>query len=72
VFTVDGLIDPALACQGSVYLDGVELGCNDPNGWTLKSPTQIELVGAACDAIQQGNHSVEGTFPCAVVSPLPN
>ncbi len=71
VFAIDGEIDLALACQGHVYLDGNELGCNDPDGWKLNSPSELELTGAACQAIQEGAHTVEGLFPCEVYTPPP-
>lgn len=62
--TVDGEIDPEKACDGHVRVDGVEIPCNDPDGWKLNSPTEIELQGAACDLIQGGEHTVDATFPC--------
>jgi hypothetical protein len=64
VLTVDGEINPEKACDGSVRIDGEEIPCEDPNGWTLLSPTEIELQGDACDLIQSGEHTVDATFPC--------
>lgn len=64
ILTVNGEIDPAKACEGVVTIDGVEIPCNDPNGWVLNSPTEIELQGEACETIQNGDHVVEATFPC--------
>lgn len=64
VLTVEGEIDPEKACDGTVRIDGVEIPCDDPNGWTLLSPTEIELQGDACDLIQSGEHTVDATFPC--------
>jgi hypothetical protein len=66
--TLNGTIDPTKACEGTIYLDGNPLPCNDPNGWQANSPTEIELLGAACDAIQEGTHTISGDFPCGVVS----
>jgi hypothetical protein len=71
VFTVNGQIDPAKAALGNVVLDGQGLTYDDPNGWKLNSPTEIELVGAACDAIQSGEHEISATFPCDAVVPDP-
>ena len=51
-----------------MYIDGMPIPCNDPNGWQANSPTEIELLGDACDAIQEGSHTVSGDFPCGVVS----
>ncbi len=64
ILTVDGEIDPAKACDGTVRVDGVEIPCDDPDGWKLNSPTEIELQGDACDLIQSGDHTVDATFPC--------
>ena len=69
ILTLNGTIDPDKAAEGSVTLDGNPLGYGDPDGWKLDSPTQIELTGAACDAIQDGTHSVVGHFPCDAVGP---
>ena len=69
ILDINGSIDPEKADQGTVSLDGVELGYNDPNGWQLNSPTEIELLGAACDAIQEGEHTVTGSFPCGAAIP---
>ena len=64
VLTVDGASDPEKACDGEVRVDGEVIPCDDPDGWKLNSPTEIELQGAACDLIQDGEHTVEATFPC--------
>ena len=64
VLTVDGAIDPDKACDGQVRVDGEDIPCDDPNGWKLNSPTEIELQGDACDLIQSGEHTVDATFPC--------
>lgn len=72
VFTLNGKVDPALADQGSVVLDGQKLGFNDPDGWKLNNESEIEIVGAACDTIQSGDHSLSVTFPCGAVVIDPN
>ena len=51
-------------------LDGNLLECDGPDGWRANSGTEIELLGAACDTIKTGDHTVSGSFPCgAVVEP---
>jgi len=72
VFTLNGKVDAELANQGSVVLDGQKLGFNDPNGWKLNSESEMEIVGAACDTIQSGDHSLTVTFPCGAVVLDPN
>jgi len=66
---LNGTVDPAQAGQGQVALDGKPLGYQDPDGWKLNSPSEIELVGAACDAIKEGDHSIDISFPCGVFKP---
>ena len=72
VLTLDGEVDPELADQGKVFLDGEELGYDDPDGWRLNSPSEIELTGAACDAIKTGEHEITGSFPCDAIIEGPN
>ena len=65
---LNGQVDPAKAGQGRVTLDGQPLGYQDPNGWKLNNPTEIELVGTSCQAIKTGDHDVRVTFPCGVIT----
>lgn len=71
VLTLDGTVDPERADEGHVFLDGMELGFEEPNGWRLNSPTEIELLGTSCEAIQDGNHTVTGEFGCGIIGPPP-
>jgi hypothetical protein len=70
-FTLKGSVDPAHAGEGQVLLDGKPLAYGDPDGWKLNGTSEVELVGAACDAIQTGDHSLDIEFPCGVFTPLP-
>lgn len=69
--TLAGMVDPMQADKGTVILDGKPLPYNDPNGWQLNNPTEIELLGSACDTIKQGDHTLSVTFPCGAVN-IPN
>jgi hypothetical protein len=69
VFTLNGSVSAENASQGTVVLDGEVLGYDDPDGWKLNNPGEIELTGAACDLIQEGNHELSVTFPCGTVDP---
>jgi hypothetical protein len=71
VLTLDGEVDPDRADEGEVYLDGDLIGYNDPDGWRLNGPSEIELLGASCDAIKTGAHEVTGNFPCGAVVDVP-
>jgi len=68
VYNLNGTVQPGMESQGSVLLDGTPLGFNDSNGWKLNNPSQIELVGASCEAIQTGDHALTVTFPCDAVT----
>jgi hypothetical protein len=70
VFTLNGKVtgDPAV---GTVLLDGQPLSYNDPNGWRLNNESEIEIVGEACQQIQDGEHSLKVTFPCGTVETTP-
>ena len=53
---------------GHVLLDDVELEWNNAdNGWRMKSPSEFELLGDACETIQLGDHHLEADFPCEVI-----
>ncbi|MCA9598823.1 MAG: VWA domain-containing protein [Myxococcales bacterium] len=68
-FTLNGTVDPADAGKGTVLLDGKPLGYQDADGWKLNPPSEVELTGAACQAIKTGDHSVSIDFPCGVFVP---
>jgi hypothetical protein len=69
VLKLNGTVDAQSASEGKVYLDGAVLGYNDPNGWKLNGPDEIELVGTSCDKIKLGDHSISVQFPCGIVEP---
>ena len=64
VFTLDGAVAPGSESQGSVLLDGKALTYGAADGWKLNGASQVELVGAACTALQQGEPTVSIQFPC--------
>ncbi len=66
---LNGTVDAAGAAAGKVSLDGMLLDYNDPNGWRLNAPDEIELLGTSCDAIKMGDHSITVEFPCGIVVP---
>ncbi|MBN2530678.1 MAG: VWA domain-containing protein [Deltaproteobacteria bacterium] len=54
--------------KGTVFLDDKALELNNAAyGWRLKSETEIELLGGACDDIQIGTHHLSADFPCEVI-----
>jgi hypothetical protein len=42
---------------------------DDPNGWRVNSPTEIELLGDACALIQAGDVDVQVEFTCHAILP---
>jgi len=66
-FDLRGEVDEGQADRGTVTLDDVPLQMSDEDGWRLVTESRIELVGAACDTLKNGDHSFRAQFPCDVV-----
>jgi hypothetical protein len=64
IFTLEGNVVPGYEDQGTVILDGQKLGKDDPNGWKLNGSNEIQLLGEACESIQNGEHELSVDFPC--------
>lgn len=63
---VDGIVDLEQACDGSVFLDGVELDCG--TDYELPDPSTLRLLGEACATLQDGGqHTVDASWPCGAV-----
>ena len=63
------IVDPDMACSGSVLLDGTPLVCDDPDGWHVVDETHIEVTGAACDTLLgTPGSTLTAQFPCGVIS----
>jgi hypothetical protein len=56
--------EDAMDCTVEVNGNAIPLG--DPNGWQLNTATEMELLGTACDALQQGTSSVQMECACDV------
>ncbi|HEX5098115.1 MAG TPA: vWA domain-containing protein [Polyangiaceae bacterium] len=70
--SLNGEIDPRLAERGEVLLDGMPVPKSDTDGWKVVDGSTIELVGSACEAIQEGVHSLSASFPCEVIIKPPH
>jgi len=70
--SLNGEIDPKLADRGEVLLDGMPVPRSDTDGWRVVDGSTIELVGNACEAIQEGVHSLSASFPCEVIIKPPH
>ncbi len=67
VFRLNGTVsDPA---TGDVRLDGAALTLGAADGWSLRTPAEIELRGAACERARTTGSSLTERFPCGVVTP---
>ncbi len=61
----DTTVDPANASLGQVQLLDRVLSYGDANGWTLASPSQVELTGTACaDFRSSSGTPLVISFPC--------
>ena len=62
---IEGEIDPALAPDGTVVLNGTEL--EHGTDWRLIDNQTVELVGAACDALLDADRvDIKAVFPCPI------
>lgn len=68
-FALAGSVRGGTERLGDVKLNGNPLGLNDPNGWKLNSPTEIEIVGSACDTIKSSEAKLTVRFPCDAIIP---
>ena len=69
--TLDGNgVMPGKECMGSVTINGTQLACDGPDGWRLKDPQHIELLGGACDTFKaSASAQLLVNFPCEGVQP---
>jgi hypothetical protein len=67
---LDGEIATGKESSGKVTLDGDLLELDAPDGWQVNTPSQIELLGAACEAIKSGGHDLSISFPCGTFDPV--
>jgi hypothetical protein len=63
-FSLEGDVDTSLVKHGTVKLDGEELEYGVD--WKLNGDNEVEVVGARCDALKQGDHRLAAEFPCLV------
>jgi len=66
-FHLQGTVDTAHAGEGIVTLGGAPLRYNDPNGFRLNNPSELEILGTACDTIKNDNTELVVRFPCDAV-----
>jgi hypothetical protein len=62
----------SLLSEAHVFIEGVEvpLDLTMTNGWYMPTPTQIELVGAACETWRTPqSNKIAWDFPCKILEP---
>lgn len=69
VLSLDAEILPGQGGRGTVTINGDIIPFEDPDGWRVNSPSEIELTGESCDRIQAGNVEVLVEFTCEALVP---
>jgi hypothetical protein len=60
-------VDLPNAGKGHVSVDGTPVPYDPTNGWTMASPTQLDLVGTACDQWRRAGMNISFDFPCEII-----
>lgn len=69
---INGEVDMDLAGDAMLELDGELLEFDDPDGWTMTSPSEFELTGEACTRYLELSVSyLEADFPCDIFTTPP-
>jgi hypothetical protein len=63
-FTLGQALPMELVPGCTVEVNGGAVSYDDPNGWSRPDEQTVELQGSACEAIQQGDASVEMVCNC--------
>lgn len=63
---LDTPLSPEDAASCTVEVNGTVVPLDDPNGWQLNGPNEVELLGTACDELQTGTSSVQMECSCGV------
>lgn len=67
---LNGQIEAGAECNGTVKLNGIELGCNKPDGFILLDARHIRIQGASCQKLLNDKAAViNANFPCNSFSP---
>ena len=75
-FNLNGQVQAGSEHLGTVTLNGSPVPFDAPGapdeGWHLKTPSTLELVGQACKTLKSTpNATLSARFPCGVVQPIP-
>lgn len=65
---LNGTLDVARACEGSVMMNGTPVECGTDQGWVAVDSKHIALQGMACDTFKSDpSVYLDARFPCDVV-----
>lgn len=67
--TLDGEVKLGSEEKGTVTLDGEVLTYKED--WRLNTPSELELVGEACNTVLSGGHDLDIVFPCEEIVIIP-
>ncbi len=67
---LDGKVAEGGEAECQVTVNGMSVPFGTADGWQLNGPSEVELVGEACDAIQDGDVAVSINCACGVVTPI--
>ena len=63
---LEGMVEPSLACEGTVRLGADALDCG--TDWMLLPDGRtIRLLAAACDRLQSSGETLTASFPCEAI-----
>jgi hypothetical protein len=67
-FKLSGSVVAGSEAEGEVTLNGSVLTYEDANGWSLKAPDTLELLGNACKTFKDNDVvSLSASFPCGTI-----
>lgn len=67
---VDGKVAEGGEAECEVSVNGMPVPYGTEDGWQLNGPSEIELIGGSCDAIQDGDVAVSIKCACGIVTPV--
>jgi hypothetical protein len=66
--TLSGKVKVGSECKGKLQINGVDLPCNDPNGWHLKDASTISITGTGCETYKMmTSANLHADFPCDII-----
>lgn len=70
IFQLKGEVSSGSESECSVSINNNSVEFNGENGWRLNTASQMELLGSACETIQEGDVTVKVDCPCSSYTPV--